>query len=109
MNDSAQLGFAALDVAASRAERQALIKQLIPIAEELAVRAGKHGITVANLRHAAARRGLLPETGTGRSLSFLGAVLRCADLVRTDRFRRSTVIASHGNNHRIYVAPGYET
>lgn len=103
-----QLGFDALEEAAERESRKAIIEKLIPLAQELAQRAGHDGITVANLRHAAVRRGLLPQTGKEqRDLSFLGVVLKKAKLISTDRFRRSDVVRSHGNPHRVYVAIDY--
>jgi hypothetical protein len=105
-----QLGFDSLEAAAARAERQRLLEKLVPLAQELAQRAGRAGITVANLRHAAARIGLLPRKGKKqRDLSFLGAVLRKAKLIGTDHWRRSDVSGSHGNPHKIYVAPGIES
>jgi len=103
MTSGLQLGFDALELAAAKAARKALIEKLVPIAQELAKRAGDNGITVANLRHAAQRRGILPRTGDERSLSFLGAVMRNAKLIATKRFRRSDVTASHGNAHRVWV------
>ena len=103
--DELQLGLEALELAASRAERKRLIEKLVPIAVALADRAGQAGITVANLRHAAVRQGLLPQIGTARELSFLGAVMKRAKLVPTSRTRRSNVVRSHGNQHRVWVAP----
>jgi hypothetical protein len=103
-----QLGLDALNAAADRTERQRLIEKLIPIALELAQRAGKSGITVANLRHYAARNGLLPRRGKEqRDLSFLGTVMRKAKLINTLQRRRSDVVGSHGNLHVVYVAPGF--
>lgn len=98
-----QLGFDSLDAAAARAERKVLIEKLVPIAHELAQRAGPNGITVANLRHAAVRRGVLPQFGKDRDLSFLGAVMRKAKLKATNNFRRSDVVRSHGNAHRVWI------
>jgi hypothetical protein len=103
-----QLGLDALNASADRTERQRLIEKLIPIAHELAQRAGKSGITVANLRHYAARNGLLPRRGKEqRDLSFLGTVMRKAKLINTLQRRRSDVVGSHGNLHVVYVAPGF--
>lgn len=102
--DSLQLGFQALDATASRADHQAQIAALVPLAQELA-RARPRGVTVSDLRHEAVRRGLLPATATGRALSFLGYVFKAAQLVATDDFRRSDVGASHGNLHRVFRAP----
>lgn len=100
-----QLGFDALEAAAARDERKTLIDKLVPLAQELAQRAGKSGITVANLRHAAVRRGLLPQTSKDRALSFLGSVMRTSRLIAIDEWRRSDVVRSHGNAHRVWVSP----
>ena len=102
--DSLQLGFAALDETASRADHQAQIAALVPLAQELA-KARPRGVTISDLRHEAVRRGLLPATAAGRALSFLGYVFKAAKLVTTEEFRRSDVDASHGNPHRVWVLP----
>lgn len=93
-----------LELTYTPAERKRDIERLIPLAKELAERAGDHGITVSNLRFAAVQKQLLTGEETGRRLSFLGAVMRKAGLVKTESFRRSDVRKSHGNNHRIWRA-----
>ena len=78
-------------------ERAADIERLIPLARELATKAGHQGITVSNLRLAAVARGLLTGQEAGRRLSFLGAVMKRAGLRNTGTFRRSDVERAHGN------------
>lgn len=98
------------DQPADTASRHALdIRMLVPLATELAQRVGLVGLTVADLRAEAERRGLFkPGLNTrDRSLSYLGAVLRSAGLVPTDRTRRSFLPQSHGNRHVVHVAPEY--
>ena len=80
------------------------IERLVPIAQELARIAGPHGITIANVRHAAEARGLLTGAERGRRLSFLGAVMKAAGLVATEDYRRSDIPRSNGNLHRIWIA-----
>jgi hypothetical protein len=84
-------------------------RSIMAIATGLAERAGPEGITAADVRLAAGRRGLLPpHPGTQRAWSFLAPLFRQmvkAELVvATGRFRRSPIPKSHGNAHQIYVA-----
>jgi hypothetical protein len=85
------------------------IRMLVPLATELAERVGQVGITVADLRAEAERRGLFkPGLNTrDRSLSYLGAVMKAAGLVATDRTRRSFLPHSHGNRHVVHLSPRY--
>ena len=100
---SLQLGFTALDQAA---RKHALdIARLVPLARELAARAGPDGLCVSDLRIVATQRGLLHVRARGRELSYLGAVLKAAGLKATDRYRRSDVPQSNGNLHRVFVLP----
>jgi hypothetical protein len=87
-------------------ERARDIERLIPLARELAQKAGPHGITVSNLRLAAVSRGLLTGEETGRRLSFLGAVMRRAALINTGQWRRSDIGRSHGNLNAIWILEG---
>jgi hypothetical protein len=84
-------------------ERAADIDRLVPLARELAKKAGTKGITVSNLRLAAVSRGLLTGQETGRRLSFLGTVMRRAGLNKAGGWRRSDVEQSHGNLTAIWV------
>jgi hypothetical protein len=81
------------------------IRMLVPLATELAQRVGQVGITVADLRAEAERRGLFkPGLNTrDRSLSYLGAVMKAAGLVATDRTRRSFIPQSNGNLLRVWI------
>lgn len=89
------------------AERKRDIQRLVPLAQELAEKAGPAGITVSNLRFAAVRKNLLTGAETGRRLSFLGAVMKRAGLVNTGQFRRSDVMAAHGNLNAVHVLRKY--
>lgn len=101
MTDSVQLGFEALDRTAAIAEHKALIEKLVWIAQGLAsVRA--EGVTIADVRGEAERQQLLPKDAKGRKLSFLGAVMKRAQLIPTEEFRRSEIDKSHGNLHRVW-------
>ena len=93
---------------ADAASRHALdIRLLVPLATELAQRVGAVGLTVADLRAEAERRGLFkPGLNTrDRSLSYLGAVMKAAGLVATDRTRRSFIPHSNGNLLRVWTTP----
>lgn len=84
--------------------RSRQIERLAPIAAELANRAGPHGITVADVRHAAVQRGLLTGEERGRELSYLHAVPKAAGLIATGGTRRSFIARSHANRHTVWVA-----
>ena len=97
---SIEAGMTALaDTAAKNAEA---IARLIPLARELAARSPT-GVTISDVRLYAQQRGLLSGTERGRQLSFLGAVMQKAGLTPTGEWRRSSILKSHGNNHRVYV------
>lgn len=102
--DAAQIdAWAAL----SGTEHDAEIALLIPIAQRLAREAGAEGVTIADIRDAAARKGILPPLGEGRSLSYLGSLCKRAGLVASGRSRRSTIDGAHGNLNTIWVAPEF--
>lgn len=102
MTLSLQLGFMALD---QTARKHAVdIARLVPLARELAARAGSDGVTVSDLRITATQQGLLGAS-SGRGLSYLGAIFRAAGLVPTDRYRRSDVPQAHGNLGRVWCLP----
>lgn len=88
-------------------EHETEIQLLIPIAQRLAREAGVSGVTVADVREEAARKGLIPPLGKGRSLSYLGALMKRAGLVATDRTRRSHIEGSNGNRQTVHIAPEY--
>ena len=102
MTLSLQLGLDMLERATSR--HAADIARLVPLARELAARAGLDGVTVSDLRIVAVQRGLLGAS-SGRGLSYLGAIFRAAGLVPTDRYRRSDVPQAHGNLGRVWCLP----
>jgi hypothetical protein len=81
------------------------IALLIPIVRTLALKAGDSGVTISDVRLTAVQRGLLAAEAKGRELSFLGALCRMAGLIATERTRRSTIDASHGNRHSVWVLP----
>lgn len=89
------------------AEHEAEIQLLIPIAQRLAREAGAEGVTVADVREVALKQWIIPPLGEGRSLSYLGALMKRAGLVATDRVRRSHIEGSHGNRNTVFVAPEY--
>lgn len=79
------------------------IQRLLPLARELAARAGEAGVTIADVRVVAVQRGLLTGEESGRRLSYLGAVMRAAGLQATDRVRRSPIPKSHNNRHTVWI------
>lgn len=88
-------------------EHEDELRLLIPIAQRLAADAGAEGVTVADVREEAARKGIIPALGKGRSLAYLGALMRRAGLVATDRTRRSHIEGSNGNRQTVHIAPEY--
>lgn len=100
----------------SKSDRQEFvertIERLMPVAVELAAKAGRAGITVADVRLAAVQRGILTGEERGRSLSFLAHVPARAGLVpkrEGEQYRRSSIGRSHGNLHRVWVSPEHAT
>lgn len=88
--------------------RKADIARLVPLAVELAERAGSNGVRVENLRLAAVQRGVLTGEERGRRLSFLGVVMKRAGLVNTGRYERSrTIKRAHGNLGAVWCLPKY--
>lgn len=97
------LGKRGLAKACADSAAKAAIEKLVPLAQELAEKAGPSGITVSDLRIVGAQRNLLPNKGAGRSLSFLGKVLSAAGLQATTEYRRSVIPETHGNLNRVHV------
>jgi hypothetical protein len=79
------------------------IQRLRPLVLELAEKAGESGITVSDVRLYAVHRNLLTGSERGRSLSWMGALMKAAGLVPTDRTRRSEIAKSHANRHTVWV------
>lgn len=86
-------------LAQSEAHYERYILALIPVAQELARKAGFRGITVADIREVGESRGLIPP---GIPLDWLPAVPRRAGLKATGGFRRSHVLKTHGNLGQVY-------
>lgn len=87
-------------------DHEAEIRLLIPIAQKLAAQAGETGVTIADVREEAVKRGILPPLGEGRSLSYLGSLCKRAGLVASKQPpRRSHVEGSHANRHTVWVLP----
>lgn len=89
------------------ADRARDFERLIPLAQELASKAGRHGVTVSDLRLFAEARGLITNHESGRRLSYLGKVMQAAGLVATKEWRRSSIPRSHGNAQVVWVAAEY--
>ncbi len=100
---------AVIDRAVTRAadSKRSEIAMLIPIALEMAERAGVHGVTVHDVRIAARQRGKIEPGGPQRALSYLGAVMRAAGLVPSGKIRRSHIPESHGNIGVVWLSPTY--
>lgn len=76
------------------------IGRLIPLAQNMALRAKEHGVTVGELRKQATGIYL---TGHEKDLDWLGAVMKAAGLIATPRMRRSKIGKSKSNPHRVWV------
>lgn len=99
---STEEGLAARDATAAKHARD--VERLVPVARELAAKAGPAGVTVADLRLTAVQRGLLTGQETGRSLSYLGKVMEAAGLENTGTYRRSFLAKSNGNLQSVWRA-----
>lgn len=91
-----------LDLRFDRPDVARRIELLVPLARELAMKAGPHGVTVADVRVTAIQRGLLTGAERGRALSWLSAVMKRAALLPSTEYRRSAIPQSHGNLHRVW-------
>jgi len=80
-------------------------QRLATLAGELALKAGRHGVCVSDLRIAAENRGILSgEESESRMRALnLGAVMRRAGLFATKQYRRSDVGRAKRNLNQIYV------
>lgn len=87
----------------------ALRGKLAAIAGELARKAGRHGCTIGDVRITAENAGLLTgqEARAFVDRLNLGELMSDAGLVKTDRFRRSSVARSNGNIHVVHVLPEF--
>jgi hypothetical protein len=104
--ESVEAGLAGLE--AISADKHERIAQLVPIAQQLARESeatGQPGIPRADVRAYCEERGLLTENAPGRSLSWLGSVMRAAGLVNTGQFRRSHIKRSQGVPQSVWRLP----
>lgn len=83
-------------LAATAANHDDDIEALVPVARRLACATADRCITVTELRADGVRLGLLPEQGSGRELSWLGAVFKRAGFVSTPAKRRHKTPGTHG-------------
>lgn len=106
MTPNPQLSFVALERARHQTEsrNQQRIRELVPLAIELARKAGREGITVANLRQAAQLE--VQDREHQRAYSWLGAVLKRAGLIHTSE-RRMTAEARTRNRNDVWVHPDF--
>ena len=81
------------------------IERLTRLAAELGLKAGRHGVTVSDLRIAAENRGILTgdESAARMKQLNLGAVMRAAGLYATKQYRRSDVGRAHGNLNAVWT------
>lgn len=86
------------------------IERLKTLAGQLALKAGRHGCTVSDLRIAAVNAGVLTgQESAGRMKRLnLAAIMRDAGLRATEGYRRSVVPRSHSNLHRVWVIPEFQ-
>lgn len=80
-------------------------QRLVSIAGELALRAGRHGITASDIRIAAVNAGVFTEHETEarmRALN-LGVICKRAGLFPTGQYRRSDVPRAHKNLNLVWV------
>jgi hypothetical protein len=81
------------------------VERLTTLAGELALKAGRHGVTVSDLRLAAVRAEILTggESASRMKQLNLGAVMKAAGLFASGMYRRSDVGRSHGNLHSVWT------
>lgn len=90
-----------------KADVIAWLETLVPLAQELARKAGKHGVTVSDLRIAAENRERMTGVESRTRGSYLGQVMQMAGLVNSGTYRRSTVPRSKRNLHAVWVLTEY--
>lgn len=86
------------------------VERLATLAGELALKAGRHGVTVSDLRLTAVNRGILTGEESARRMKELnlGAVMAKAGLFASGQYRRSTVERSRRNLHVIWVVEEFK-
>ncbi len=84
-------------------------ERLCTLAGELALKAGRHGVTVSDLRIAAVNGKLLTGEESERRMKELnlGAVMASAGLHASGAYRRSTIVRSRRNLHVVWVLPEF--
>lgn len=98
-----------LGLEATAAKHRADLERLAPLAVELALKAGRSGVTVADCRIVALQRGLLTGGERGRALAYLGKLCETAGLVPTTEYRRSIIEKSNGNLQRVWRHVSHST
>jgi hypothetical protein len=83
--------------------------RLTILAGQLAEKAGRHGITVSDLRTYAMNAGWLTGQESEHRMNELrlGAVMRAAGLISTGSYRRSTVPQAKRSPNAVYVVREY--
>lgn len=86
-------------------DAEQLRARLVRLAQELATKAGAHGVTVGDVRIHATNQGLFTEQESKQRIAALRleTLMRDAGLFVTEQFRRSDVARSNGNPHRVWV------
>lgn len=82
-----------------------LVPRLIPIAQRIAAAAADRRVTVADLRHAAVKAGVLTGDEQGKRLSFLHEVFPKAGFEKTEQYRRSDIPKAHHNLNLVWYLP----
>lgn len=82
-----------------------LVPRLIPIAQRIGAAAIDRRVTVADLRHAAVKEGVLTGEEEGKRLSFLHKVFPRAGFEKTDQYRRSDIPKAHYNLNVVWYLP----
>jgi hypothetical protein len=83
--------------------------RLATLAGELALKAGKHGVTSSDLRISAENKGILTgeESEARMNLLNVRSIMRKAGLVMTKQWRQSDVAKAKGSPNRVYVLPEF--
>lgn len=82
-----------------------LMPRLIPVAKRVGELAVDRRATVADLRHAAVKDGVLTGEEEGKRLSFLHEVFPKAGFEKTGQYRRSDIPKSNSNLHVVWYLP----
>lgn len=101
--------FAPLSEDDIKAAALAIRARLVPIAQELALKAGRGGISSSNVRIAAVLRGILSGKESEHFMNLINvrSVMHQAGLVATREWRVSAVRQAKGSPNRVYVVPEF--